>query len=416
MSDTANTGSPRLTRARRSVPVNLGRFEPIDSRQALVLEIGNKFTKIGCAGEYLPQAIIRTEVPSFFGEITPVFDKNRDEAEQYRYIVKFFKEIFFRHLLITPKDRRFVIVESVLNPTTQRNLIAKALFETFEVSSVLFAPSHLLATFPFGTKNAFVVDVGYKETLVLPILEGVTVLNRWEVSCIGASRLEQRALELLQKHGKIITSEGSFRDITEEDVGTFKKNKTIEDIIVRCCFVTSIDRARNLKSQELNAAGDAFQGPVEVRLSHGDEILIVPGYVREFAAEVFFEYDTDEKSLPQLILDCIYLCPVDCRRKLLESLILTGGPTRMKGFYSRLKDELKYMVKSPEYCYFNKLGHIDSVKFFLYPNTPLEMIASWLGGSMFGALEVLQYRSTSRDEWLAHRTLPDWTAIIAQGG
>lgn len=36
-------------------------------------------------------------------------------------------------------------------------------------------------------------------------------------------------------------------------------------------------------------------------------------------------------------------------------------------------------------------------------------------GSMFGALEVLQYRSTSRDDWTARRTIPDWTNVVVQG-
>lgn len=76
----------------------------------------------------------------------------------------------------------------------------------------------------------------------------------------------------------------------------------------------------------------------------------------------------------------VFQCSIDCRRKLLESLILTGGSARMKGLYARLKDELKQMVKSPDRSYASKLGNIDSFKFYLYPNTPLEMIANWLGG------------------------------------
>lgn len=55
--------------------------------------------RVGCAGEYLPQAIIRTEVSSCKGKMFPVFEKNRDETEQYRYIVRFFKQIFFRYII-----------------------------------------------------------------------------------------------------------------------------------------------------------------------------------------------------------------------------------------------------------------------------------------------------------------------------
>uniref|UniRef100_A0A0N5A890 Actin-related protein 10 n=1 Tax=Syphacia muris TaxID=451379 RepID=A0A0N5A890_9BILA len=420
--ESTHTNLSRLTRARRSMPVNLSKYEPIDNRQALVIEIGSQFTKIGCAGEHLPQAVIRSEVRSDFGEVSPVFDRSKTSTEQYHAIIYFFKQIFFRHLLITPKDRRFVIVESVLTPTAKRNLIAKALFEVFEASSVLFAPSHLLATFPFGAKNALVIDVGYNETVVLPVLEGVTVLNHYEVSSVGARSLEKRALNLLLKYGKILSVDNCYRDLTDEDAAILLKGRTIEDIVVRCCFVTTLERARKLVSKEATGTGvvscgaDCIDDVVEVRLPFGNEILIVPGCVRELTAEILFEYNPDDKSLPQLILDCVYRCPIDSRKVLLESLILTGGPARIPGFYARLKDELKDMVKSPKYYYADKLGHIDSVKFYLYPNTPIEMIANWIGGSMFGSLEVLQYRSTSRSDWLSHKVISDWTDIITKGG
>lgn len=36
--------------------------------------------------------------------------------------------------------------------------------------------------------------------MVLQILEGVTVLNNWEASSLGAERLERRVCELLHKY------------------------------------------------------------------------------------------------------------------------------------------------------------------------------------------------------------------------
>ena len=44
-------------------------------------------------------------------------------------------ELFiFRHLLVNPKERRIVIVESILTPSTFRNTLAKVLFTHYEVS------------------------------------------------------------------------------------------------------------------------------------------------------------------------------------------------------------------------------------------------------------------------------------------
>ena len=75
--------------------------------------------------------------------------------------------------MVVPKERRVVIVESLLTPSDYRNLLAKVLFERYDVPSVLFAPSHLVSTFPLGTPNALVVDVGYRESLVLPVKDTV---------------------------------------------------------------------------------------------------------------------------------------------------------------------------------------------------------------------------------------------------
>lgn len=74
-------------------------------------------------------------------------------------------------MLTTINERRLVIVESVLTPKKVRNAIAKALFECPSLlpHSVLFAPSHLLCTFPFNAKNCLVVDIGVEETVILPV-------------------------------------------------------------------------------------------------------------------------------------------------------------------------------------------------------------------------------------------------------
>lgn len=39
----------------------------------------------------------------------------------------------------------------------------------FQVPSVLFAPSHLMAVMTLGINSALVMDCGYTETLVLPV-------------------------------------------------------------------------------------------------------------------------------------------------------------------------------------------------------------------------------------------------------
>uniref|UniRef100_A0A914ZJ35 Actin-related protein 10 n=1 Tax=Parascaris univalens TaxID=6257 RepID=A0A914ZJ35_PARUN len=382
-----------------------------DNRQPVVIEIGSKLTKVGYAGEFLPRAIIRTELIDGSPVPCQLFESTVSIDEQYHILVKFLKQLFFRNLLTVAKDRRIVIVESVLEPTRRREMLARALFEALDAPSVLFAPSHLLATFPFATSNALVIDIGFKEAVVIPILEGVTVLNNWEASSLGAERLERRACELLHKYGKVMQIDGSERQLTEEDDVLLVKNRILEDIVVRFCFATKMERGLRIQAANYSIESDIPSPPCDVRLPFGNEMLVVPGAIREWTAEVLFEYDDDGRSIPQLILDSVFRSPIDSRRILLNSLILVGGPTLLKGFYARLRDELLRLVKWDPYA--SKLRNVDSVKFFRLPNTSIELYANWLGGSMFGSLDVLQYRSLSREDWLNEKIVPDWTTKIS---
>ncbi|VDK67832.1 unnamed protein product [Onchocerca ochengi] len=398
---TVITGDSRLD------PLALG-VVGMDNRQAVIIDIGAVLTKVGYAGEFVPRAIIRTELlDDRTGETVKVLDDNLSEQELYYRLVKFFRELFFRHLLTVAKDRRIVIVESILKRTSYRNAIARVLFNTFDAPSVLFAPSHLLATFPFGVSNALVIDVGYSETTVVPILEGVTMLYQLETSCIGAKYLEKRVYELLRKYGKVLTLLGTERSLTDDDDILLKKEHILEDIVVRFCFATRMDRGKMIQASEYNPEREIPKAPCDVRLPFGEGMLVVPGLIREWSAEIIFEENDDIKSLPQLILDAIYRCPIDARRKLLDSIILIGGTTRMKGFSARLRDEILRSLTASAYAI--KLGNIKSVKFYRLPNTSIELYASWIGGSMFGALEILQYHSLTREDWEARGRVPDWT-------
>lgn len=57
-----------------------------------------------------------------------------------------------------------------------------------DVPSILFAPAHLMATFPLGVASALVLDVGFTEALAIPVFESVTMLNCWEASPAGGGR------------------------------------------------------------------------------------------------------------------------------------------------------------------------------------------------------------------------------------
>ncbi|OCH88582.1 actin-like ATPase domain-containing protein [Obba rivulosa] len=73
----------------------------------------------------------------------------------------------------------------------------------------------------------------------------------------------------------------------------------------------------------------------------GRGTLVIPGWVRERAAEVLFEGgDVDESSVAEVILDSLLKVPVDLRKTLASSILVVGGTPMLPGFIPRLQAEL----------------------------------------------------------------------------
>merc|ERR1712002_482072 len=94
----------------------------------------------------------------------------------YPLLVDFIHQLYFKWLLVNPKDRRVVVVENILGSTLFKETLAKVLFKHYEVSSVLFVPSHLVCLFSLGVNTGLVLDVGHKEATVVPVYQGVPIL------------------------------------------------------------------------------------------------------------------------------------------------------------------------------------------------------------------------------------------------
>lgn len=74
--------------------------------------------------------------------------------------------------------------------------------------------------------------------------------------------------------------------------------KMLEDIKVRTCFVTTLERSEKLGTE------DAPTHPPDV-IYPGVKRLVISGEIREKAFEILWERDNDNLSLSTMILDAI---------------------------------------------------------------------------------------------------------------
>jgi actin-related protein 10 len=354
----------------------------LTEKQAVVIDLGSAYTKFGFAGESGPRCIVRTEVKCPETKQVKKVLYYSSKEDLYDLLVEFIHTLYFRHLLVSPKDRRVVVVESLLCPTLFRETLAKVFFRHFEVSSILFVPSHLVSLCTLGVNTALILDVGYVEAVLIPVFEGVPVLHAWQA--------QPRAAQAVESALKALLSENSEKEDFPESI--------IEDIKVRTCFVTSLNRATQL---------DAVEPPPDVVYQEGGtDTFCIPGKVREAVHEVLFEQDNDQTSISTMILDAIIKCPIDMRKPLAENILVIGGTAMAPGFKARLLNELNHLVQQPKYE--SRLA----IKTFKFHKPPAkENYVAWLGGAIFGGTDMISTRSLTKEAYVKHNKVPDWADL-----
>lgn len=100
--------------------------------------------------------------------------------------------------------------------------------------------------------------------------------------------------------------------------------------------------------------------------------------------------DVENDSLQELVRGSVLGCDVDCRKEVLNNIMLVGGGSLIDGVQQRLQAELKSVF--PE-----------SVKVKVSVQLPLERSnAAWIGGSILSICGSFQQLWISRQEWLEY--------------
>ena len=212
--------------------------------------------------------------------------------------------------------------------TNFRQTVADVLFLHFEVPSILFAPAHLVALFTLGISTGLVLDCGYSEALVLPVYEGFTLLSTWHSGRLGSHHIQKELEVQIRNHAFLEEIDGrkKFSDVVETDDIT---DSVLEDILVRSCFISPAERAAQWQkildeetkngsslTQPPSYATESFICPFGVGGPSGVSKLVhIPSRLRETATEILFTpQDADGVTITSLFLDCLLMCPIDCRR------------------------------------------------------------------------------------------------------
>ncbi|KAF1758363.1 hypothetical protein GCK72_014821 [Caenorhabditis remanei] len=394
-----------------------------NGKSAVVVEVGSKLTKIGCAGEINPRHVIRTEYTEESGEVIKSDEilalNDRKSAlkpiEYYEDLLHKFLRIAFLKVL-APSDRPVIVVESMFMSEDLRNAMTKVIVEKLRCKSLMFMPSHVCSTFPFNTQNAFVVDIGHSECVAVPVIEGVTMLNEFESArSICGRQLERRVRELLEKYGQMEELSGERRTLTESDWEDIDRIRLIETLSLSLICLDK-ERAQKWKEwEEAEGEKPSIENLCkEKTVPINGKSIVVPPVVFETAIEIFFDESLNpnsfDLSLPKILHKVVSKCPIDIRRKLFPNILLAGGVSTIPGLMKRIEQEINEIDEK------NGTKYTEVVKFYQFSeikNSPL--FVSWVGASLLGSLrETIERKSLTLEQWKAGKLAADWTDMIVK--
>ncbi|KAL1919953.1 uncharacterized protein VTP21DRAFT_1885 [Calcarisporiella thermophila] len=400
---------------------SLARRTPImGAEDHVIFDIGSYYIKCGFSGESRPRHIysVGDDGNEDLYDLNMGITTDMGVLDDRTSII--FRDLYYRYLLTDPKQRKVLICESPLLPIPVKKIIAKILFEEMQVPSVSFAPTHLLALLTTGQTTGLVIDCGNLETTVLPIFSSRPLSPFVRSTPIAGKALTIRLHSLLLAHARLVPPSHLQRTLAPrlpipEDLLT---RDLVEEIKTRLLFVSPVmippedDGAEDDEDlvEKFQSASSATEVMYPIRLNGSGEssegeigYIVVPGWIRERAAECLFEGDEDEASIPCCILDCLLKLPVDLRRPMISSLLLIGGTPHLPNFQHRLHQELQRILLSPsrpiERRYKPLSGLVESVSFLeerlsarnregpgrvFMPN-----IRGWVGGSLLASVKSL---------------------------
>ncbi|KAG9295204.1 hypothetical protein G9A89_006185 [Geosiphon pyriformis] len=415
----------------------------------IVLDVGSLYIKAGFSGESRPRHVVPIfagnmkahwepdltgsggfqrdcgEGCRIIGGFSELFELNvgrtSEELESlYDKMAHYLREIYFRYLLTDPKQRKVVLCESPMMPLKLKQLIAKVLFENLQVPSISFAPSHMLALLTTGCTTGLVVDCGHLETSVMPTFSARPLNPFIRTTPLAGRALTQRLETLIRRFGTMIVHPTNERAIPSK----YLTPTVLEDIKTRFLFVGQMMvSAESISSAEKTSEEDQLKkyAPVSsatdihypITLSkNGRErqmgTLVVPGWVRERAAEVLFEGDEDESSVVGCLLECLLKTPIQLRQPLASSILLIGGITLLPNFQPRLHQEILRALHT-DGRFRTLSGLREHIAYLEDKGSGKVFVANsraWVGGSLIGSLKSTVVE-IAREKYSGK--VPDWT-------
>jgi len=259
----------------------------------------------------------------------------------------FLRSLYTSCIRTNPPDRKVVVIENPFWTIAFKQAVATTLF-ALKVPAVRFVLGISLPIYITGSNSGLIVDVGFGETRVLPVMDGFPIMSALRAIPVGMSNVHQRFLSECKQEAEMTRAQ-------------------TETVVLRNCFVSGVK--------------DDSKGEVKQENLDGGSTINVPYRARATAANTLFGDNEDSFSIARTVVDSIRACSIDSRAALVRNVVVCGGTTMLPGFRKRLLDEVDIVLGN------DPLVRGLKSKLFLFESVFPANIQQFVGASLVSSLE-----------------------------
>ncbi|MFX1442182.1 MAG: zinc ribbon domain-containing protein [Promethearchaeota archaeon] len=311
----------------------------------IIIDIGSAYIKVGFAGEPSPRFVfpcitgtekyksvmvdvgarsvyVGNDAMKMRGVLKVNYPIQRGMIMDWNDYYEILNHIFYTLLRIENLSSYPVIyVEHPFVPRETKEYIARVLFETHRVKSLLMMQSPLLSSFSVGLTTSLVIESGDGISWIVPIINGQIHHQAVQKLNLAGVDVNHNLKSLLMREGINIESSAA-----EEIIKEIKEKN--------CYFV--LDPTNPPKSI------DTFTYPMP-----DGSVKEIPNHILYEAPEVMFQPSMlgyNIMSIPQSIIYCLQMLSNEYWYDLLNHIVISGGNLSYSGFDERLKQELNALL------------------------------------------------------------------------
>ncbi|KAH8741181.1 actin [Cryptosporidium ryanae] len=370
-----------------------------DREQCIVIDCGSGYMKAGTSNDKSPTCIFPSMVgqyrsryvpedednnPVFVGEeaiaqrkkLSLTFPIDHGHIDDWTKFEELLNYLFYRGLDIDPLDCSVIITKPPLCSNRHEEKITELMFEMFQTQSLNIALQGLMALYCAGKTTGVACDIGEGVTQVVPVYDGYCDSSSLRRADIGGQEITMYLQKLLSDRGYIATTRDDLEHV-----------RIIKETL---CYIAKDPSLENERLEE--ETSQVYTLPDGLTLHDEVTNKIELDKERFYAPEVLFDPGLimrDVQPVHELVMESIMSSPIEVRKSLMSSIILSGGTSLFSGIVERFEEELMYICPSQAK---------NNIRV-----TPSEdrNFAVWKGAQLFSELKNYQENLwISRDEYL----------------